>query len=617
MPNARWCGSSCPKRRLWPSNNGESPKQHDSHTVLISILRQGLIAINYPARAFGIGRHCDVTEAKKLCPDLIAQHVATWREGDDQWAYRSDAAANIATDKVSLDPYRLQSRRILALIKDTLPQNLQRVEKASIDEVFLDLSAHVHAVLLERFPELSNPPPYDDLTEKLPNPPVAALDWQADALIDLDEDQESQDPDWDDVAVLIGSEIVRDLRAKIHDGLGYTCSAGIANNKMISKLGSGFKKPNSQTVVRSRAVQTFLAGFKVTKIRNLGGKLGDQVVSAFHAESVKELLDVSLDRMKTSLGDETASWLYNTIRGIDTSEVNSRTQIKSMLSAKSFRPSINTQEQAVKWLRIFAGDIFSRLVEEGVLDNKRRPRSINLHHRHAGQTRSRQGPIPAAKVIDEEFLFQAAKGLLGQIVAEGKVWPCANLSLSVGGFEEGVKGNMGISAFLVKDEGVTAVRHSSPDTRAAEAEGPQWNKRSRVANGGIQRFFNKDSTDTRRDEGAQGSKPDASTASAVPSRDSLTSGAQKMLSLQGEQPQPSNADLVCTRCKNVLDNPEHLQNHQDWHLAKDLAEEEHTKHRFSQSAGAARSANPKSTGTTSKRSREGKLEQGQRKLDFG
>jgi DNA polymerase eta len=47
--------------------------------------RQGLIAVNYPARAYGIGRMCTVTEAKKMCPNLIAQHVATWREGDDKW----------------------------------------------------------------------------------------------------------------------------------------------------------------------------------------------------------------------------------------------------------------------------------------------------------------------------------------------------------------------------------------------------------------------------------------------------------------------------------------------------------------------------------------------------
>lgn len=51
----------------------------------LTVSRQGLIAVNYPARGYGIGRHCTVAEAKKLCPNLINQHVATWREGDDKW----------------------------------------------------------------------------------------------------------------------------------------------------------------------------------------------------------------------------------------------------------------------------------------------------------------------------------------------------------------------------------------------------------------------------------------------------------------------------------------------------------------------------------------------------
>jgi DNA polymerase eta len=581
-----------------------------------------------------------------LCPELIAQHVATWREGDDKWAYREDAAAHIATDKVSLDHYRLQSRKILSCIKEALPLDLQKVEKASIDEVFLDLSSQIHLILLERFPELSNPPPYDDPTENLPLPSIAALDWQTDALIDLDEEQETADPDWDDVAILIGSEIVRNVRAEVRQKLGYTCSAGVASNKLLSKLGSAYKKPNKQTVVRNRAVSAFMAGFQITKLRNLGGKLGEQIVSTFNTESVTELLGVPLTTMKAKLGHDIGLWIYNTIRGIDTSEVNSRTRIKSMLSAKSFRPTISSSEQATRWLRIFAADIFARLVEEGVSENKRRPRTMNLHHRHEGQVRSRQAPIPQGRIIDEGSLFELAKDLLSQIIAEGRgVWPCANLSLSVAGFEDGVKGNMGIGAFLVKGEEAEALRSSIPDNRQSSTGPEPSAKKRRVEDGGIQRFFSKrPSIDHERslltDSHTHGedsktysmlSDPTQKTPSFATKYDyearhesdlamhqSYASPShESVFDVQVDQNQHSLIDVVCSRCKASFADPEALQNHMDWHMAKDLQDAERVKPTFAERQPTARNSAQKTQGTASRRNRGGKLEQGQSRLKFG
>ncbi|KAF2264203.1 DNA/RNA polymerase [Lojkania enalia] len=442
---------------------------------------QGLIAINYPARAFGLNRHITSTEALKLCPELILQHVATWKEGEESWAYHADASKHIATHKVSLDPYRTESKKIFKCIRDALPEREQRVEKASVDEVFMDLSAQVHGLLMARYPELKGPPPYDDPTEYLPRPPTTVLDWGADALVSAGEEAEEWDPDWDDVCMAIASEIVRGVRKRIYEELGYSCSAGVAKNKMLAKLGSGHKKPNQQTIIRNRAAQHFLSEFKFTKIRMLGGKLGDEVVAMFGTDTVEGLLGQSLEQLK-KLGDDTGTWLYSIIRGEDHSEVNPRTQIKSMLSAKSFRPAINSFEQGVRWLRIFVADIFSRCREEGVLENRRKPKTVTLHHRQGTQTRSKSCPIPQGKPLSEAILFDLAKNLLAQIVVDGRAWPCINLSLNVSGFEDGVTNNQGIGSFLVRGKEAKAMFSSGRPSTGPDPPPAKRRKKGNIAN---------------------------------------------------------------------------------------------------------------------------------------
>jgi DNA polymerase eta len=568
------------------------------------------------------------------------QHVATWREGDEKWAYHDDAFEHIATHKVSLDPYRRESRKILACIKDTLPPiPVQRVEKAGIDEVFLDLSAQIHAILLQRYPELEAPAPYDGLAEQLPPPPTTALDWKTDALVDLDTTEtEDDDPDWDDVIMSIGSEIVRAVRVAIREQLKYTCSAGIGRNKMIAKLGSAHKKPAGQTIVRNRAVQQFLSEFKFTKIRNLGGKLGEQVVSTFGTDQVKELLQVSIEQLQSKLGDDSGAWVFRTARGQDTSDVNSRTQLKSMLSAKSFRPSISTVDQATRWLRIFVADIFSRLVEEGALTHKRRPRTINLHHRHGGTTRSRSTPIPTGKNIDEPFLFALAKTLLDQVVVDGRAWPCTNLSLSVAGFEDGPTGTRGIGSFLVKGNEAKAMNLSllaAAGSRATANEDPPA-KRHKADDGGIERFFarSEPSRDEHDDDfGAIEPAPEA----RIPKLDDRDTDAESDADATGEQPaaepQPHHSasptlrqstlpTFFCPACGRSLPASTKAE-HDDWHFAKDLQAADRAS--SSSPAVAAEPRQPPPPATKSAKAagpgrppkRAGGAEKGQRRLVFG
>ncbi|CAK7265182.1 N-acetyltransferase eso1 [Sporothrix epigloea] len=500
-------------------------------TPLVVQQWRNIIAVNYPARAYGINRMILAAEAKRLCPHLVLQHVPTWKEGEGQWAYHNDAHNAMAHHKVSLEPYRIRSREILATIVETLPATCA-VEKAGIDEVFVDLSAYVHDVIVNSlYPEgLAGYRENRDRepAQLLPRPPLADadLDWAATGsdLIDAQESADGRNPvDWDDVAMLEGARIVRAVRQKLYDKLQFRCSAGIATNKMLSKLGSSQHKPDKQTVVRPRAVASFLTGLSsVTKLRGLGGKMGTRVVKAFDTASLAELRTLSLSQMQAKLDDqETGHQIYSMVRGIDHSEVTARTEIKSIISAKSFQPPLMKMDQAMRWLRVYAAEIKCRLLDEklsqallaaatvgaesnsaapdkngtvvtagsapnSLLSDKtvaaqaqrRLPQTIRLHYGvgagngsgHGHHWRSRQMRIPYdGTPLDEDKLMRMGTQLLEQAQAVDKMWPCAHLAITVDGFEERVKGNKSIKLFFQKAEAKPSIS-ALPFSRAASAE---------------------------------------------------------------------------------------------------------------------------------------------------
>ncbi|KAL4920874.1 hypothetical protein BDW62DRAFT_175465 [Aspergillus aurantiobrunneus] len=413
--------------------------------------------------------------------------------------------------------------------------------------------------------------------------------------------------------MLIGSEIVRSVRMAVWNTLSYTCSAGIAKNKMMAKLGSATNKPNKQTIVRNRAIQNFLGGFKFTKIRMLGGKLGDQVTAMFGTEQVSDLLGVSLEQFRAKLNDDTAAWLYGIIRGDDRSEVNPRTQIKSMLSAKSFRPSINNLDQADKWLRIFAADIYGRLVEEGVLEHKRRPKTVALHHRQGAQVKSRQLPIPGSATIDEDLLFDLGKTLLRQVAADGSAWPCANLSLSVGGFEDGVSKNQAIDSFLLRgDQAKSTVLSSRIHTMdELPTEQQPTEKRRKFEDSGLGRFFNVAPETNTTHHPLERDQPENISEAKVDHIlfcDDVSHGEhteQMLLSV-----------FNCPRCGKVIEINEEGE-HNDWHYAKDLETQERQAARNSQASQLPNRAATPNLRSKSSRGGRSKSEKGQTRLTFG
>lgn len=514
-----------------------------------------VIAVNYPARARGVKRGTQVEEVLSVCPDIALPHVATWREGHSTWAYRLDVNMYMSSDKAALDPYRQVSRKSLRLIKATLPKALQKIEKASVDEVFLDLSAQIHSILMQRYPDLGvkHDPDELDLPLRLPlDNPIQWGNTQVPEKSDTEPVLDSQDwkdcQDWDDITLSIGAEIVRELRRTIWEEMGLTCSAGIAHNKTLAKIAAGLNKPNRQTVVPNDVVEDVLAPLRIKSIRGLGGKLGDQASAAFGSDQVKDLLQISIQTMSKKLGQQSGSWLFNVIRGHETSEVIERTDLQSMLTAKTFTPAVRDENQATKWLRIFAADLIGRINDlDEETGHPRRPLTVALHHHIKGRfgpTRSKQTSLSAAADFSEESLLQTAMGLLRQISTEGlPTWPCEALSMSVSNFVSLPVRNQRITSFLSP----TRPQDSRKRTREEESEG---SSAAAPISGG----------DAFIELANEQIQPDDTSPRAAKSTHSSAST-------------PENATAYkCPLCSEDVD-AEAVLEHLDWHVAIDLQEQ--------------------------------------------
>ncbi|CAE6446588.1 unnamed protein product [Rhizoctonia solani] len=430
-----------------------------------------LIAVNYPARKFGITRHESIIDARKKCPNLMAVHVATYREGDSEPQYWEDPSPT--THKVSLDHYRRESARVFQLFQDMMPAGGE-MEKASIDEVFIDYTIPVRFLMLERYPQLRIPDGPFDLDTPLPVPP-AQIDWAglsthiipvtSDSPADKDAasrpitpslttemalnstddipvssptpaspDSSSTDltkvgsdapPTWHDVALSIAAELMRDVRQATFEKLGYTLSAGIARNKMLAKLSASYRKPMAQSVLRNVAIPGYLGPMPFQKIRFLGGKLGDAMAAQFGATTVSELREIEL--------------------------VKERTALKSMMASKNVRPAITTTEQARHWLAVLSAELAVRLTDARKVNATVWPRTLVLHIRQGSNApRSKQTAFPFARVFSAATILAPAEKLWRMLLpgtgdlSVGVI----NVALGFAGLDALEAGQKGIEGFF-------------------------------------------------------------------------------------------------------------------------------------------------------------------------
>ena len=86
----------------------------------------------------------------------------------------------------------------------------------------------------------------------------------------------------------LGMDVARHLKARIHDETRLTASAGVAPNKFLAKIASGWKKPDGLTVIAPERVEAFLQDLPVDALWGVGPVTAGKL----RAAGIHKLVDV-------------------------------------------------------------------------------------------------------------------------------------------------------------------------------------------------------------------------------------------------------------------------------------------------------------------------------------
>jgi DNA polymerase-4 len=126
---------------------------------------------------------------------------------------------------------------------------------------------------------------------------------------------------------VLGMTVARRIKQAIRDTTGLTASAGVAPNKFLAKIASGWQKPDGLTVIAPERVESFLQGLPVDALWGVGPRTAERL----RAHGIRRLVDVraqSIEALRAVVGSS-AHWLHELSFGRDDRPVEPHHERKS------------------------------------------------------------------------------------------------------------------------------------------------------------------------------------------------------------------------------------------------------------------------------------------------
>jgi DNA polymerase-4 len=208
----------------------------------------------------------------------------------------------------------------------------------------------------------------------------------------------------------LGMEVARRLKAAIREETGLTASAGVAPNKFLAKIASGWQKPDGLTVIAPGRVERFLQGLPIDALWGVGPVTARRL-RAHGIEKVTDVRTRSLDELHQLVGSA-AEWLHALAHGIDPRPVEPNRPRKSVGSENTFAADLVDPAAIRNAVEGMARDVAGWLTRKGMY-----ARTVTLKVRYDDFSTITRSDSAEVAMQDPEAIARRASCLLDRTEA--------------------------------------------------------------------------------------------------------------------------------------------------------------------------------------------------------
>lgn len=160
-------------------------------------------------------------------------------------------------------------------------------------------------------------------------------------------------------------EVARSLREAVREKTGCEASIGIGGNILLAKVALKKAKPAGQFQLKPEAVLDFIGNLTVQDLPGVAYSLGAKL-EELGVKFVKDIRELSREKLVSSLGPKTGAKLWDYARGIDRTEVGTQVMRKSVSAEINWGIRFVNQAQAEEFVQNLCDELHRRLVENMV-----------------------------------------------------------------------------------------------------------------------------------------------------------------------------------------------------------------------------------------------------------